>query len=79
MALSKSYTDTRAVMGRGVSESVRVPDTSAVKNQGKSWPADMSSAVRQEIYEIWLLSVSQNYVDFRQWGKMAWKLKFRKN
>ena len=33
-------------MGRGVSESVRVPDTSAVKNQGKSWPADMSSILR---------------------------------
>ena len=52
MALSKSYTNTRAVMRRGVSESVRVPGTSVVKSQGKSWPADMSSAVCQEIYEI---------------------------
>ena len=56
MALSKSYTDTRAVMGRGVSESVRVPDTSAVKNQGKSWPADMSSAVCQEIWRDLILN-----------------------
>ena len=37
MALSKSYTDTRGVMKRGVSESVRVPDTSVVKNQDKCW------------------------------------------
>ena len=45
MALSKSYTDTRGVMKRGVSESVRVPDTSVVKNQDKSWPGHVFCGV----------------------------------
>ena len=45
MALSKSYTDTRGVMKRGVSEGVRVPDTSVVKNQDKSWPGHVFCGV----------------------------------
>ena len=80
VALSKSYIDTRGVMKRGVSESVMSPILLSWKIRINRGP-DTSSAVCQEIYELWFLriSVSQNYVDFRQWGKMARKLKFKKN
>ena len=58
MALSKLYTDTSGVMKRGVSESVRVPDTSVVKNQGKSWPGHASCGVSRNIRVLILNDIS---------------------
>ena len=58
MALSKLYTDTSGVMTRGVSESVRVPDTSVVKNQGKSWPGHASCGVSRNIRVLILNDIS---------------------
>ena len=58
MALSKSYTDTRGVMKRGVSESVRVRDTSVVKNQDKSWPGHVFCGVSRNIRALILDDIS---------------------
>ena len=58
MALSKLYTDTSGVMKGGVSESVRVPDTSVVKNQGKSWPGHASCGVSRNIRVLILNDIS---------------------
>ena len=58
MALSKLYTDTSGVMKRGVSESVRVPDTSVVKNQDKSWPGHVFCGVSRNIRVLILNDIS---------------------
>ena len=60
MALKKSYTDTRGVMKRGVSEleSVRVSDTSVVKNQDKSWPGHVFCGVSRNIRALSLNDIS---------------------
>ena len=58
MELSKLYTDTSGVMKRGVSESVRIPDTSVVKNQGKSWPGHASCGVSRNIRVLILNDIS---------------------
>ena len=58
MALSKSYTDTRGVMKRGVSESVRVPDTSVVKYQDKSWAGHVFCGVSRNIRALILNDIS---------------------
>ena len=58
MALSKSYTDTRGVMKCGVSESVRFPDTSVVKNQDKSWSGHVFCGVSRNIRALILNDIS---------------------
>ena len=58
MALSKSYTGTQGVMKRGVSESVRVPDTSVVKNQDKSWPGYVLCGASRNIRALILDDIS---------------------
>ena len=58
MALSKSYTDTRGVMKRGVSESVCVPNTSVVKNQDKSCPRHVFCGVSRNIRALILNDIS---------------------
>ena len=58
MALSKSYTDTRGVMKCGVSASVRVPDTSVVKNQDKSWSGHVFCCVSRNIRALILSDIS---------------------
>ena len=58
MALSKSYTKTRGVMKRGVSESVRVPYTSVVKNQANSWPGHVFCGVSRNIRALILNDIS---------------------
>ena len=57
-AISKSYTDTRGVMKRGISESVRVPDTSVVKNQDKSLPRHAFCGVSRNIRVLILNDIS---------------------
>ena len=58
MALSKSYTDTRGVMKRSVSESVRPPDTSVMKNQDKSWPGYVLCGASRNIRALILDDIS---------------------
>ena len=45
-------------MKRGVSESVRVPDTSVVKNQDKSWPGHVFCGVSRNIRALILNDIS---------------------
>ena len=80
MALSKSYIDTQGVSKRGVWEGVMSVILLSWNIRPNRSP-ETSTVVCQEMHELCYLaiSVSQNYVDFRQWGKIAWKLKFTRN
>ena len=71
MALSKSYIDTQGVTKRGVWEGV-MSVILLSWNIRPNRSLETSTVVCQEMYELCYLaiSVSQNYVDFRQWGKL---------